>query len=80
MLLSWPIVVAIDHIMRPRMILYLVLCCCFHATRNELKEGLADIKCCCHSHFAVVVAIVQHGILTSCAHSIFEGWNGNAVP
>ena len=55
------------NIMRPRMISYLVLRCCFHATRYEMNEGLADIKCCCRSHFAVVVAIAQHGILTSCA-------------
>jgi len=32
------------NIMRPRMISYLGVRCCFHATRYEMNEGLADIK------------------------------------
>ncbi len=75
------------------MISYLVVRCCFHATQYEMNKGLADIKCCCCSHFDVIVAIAQHGILTLCACTrylivchhfhvmlvLHEIWNGSAA-
>ena len=50
MLLSRPIVVIIvwpqcnyNYIIRPHMILYLVVCCRFHATQYEMNKRLADM-------------------------------------